>query len=190
MRNVRHLAIPLGLALMVGCATTEPTGLNIPANAIVYEIAPKKLKYDYVDTTVSSTPYTLHWLSDSTYTGFNCIGLVPRAAPDTTGTFVFVFSGTNTGYIKRLQNGTTDTTSAFFLPPLGFDQGTHGNYALDSSGKLKLFWADGTQSRYFDPAAVIRLHNDTLTSDFSFKASGDSVQFSWQVNWVREPRCE
>ena len=190
MLRLTHFGVPIGLILVVGCGSSDLIGLNIPANAIIYEIVGKRLTYDYVDTTQSGNPYILHLLSDTTYTGFNCIGLVPRSSVDTTGTFVFRYQGTNTGLLRQTRNGTTDTTTFYFLPPINYDQGTHGNYALDSSGRLKLFWADGFQSRYFDPSAIIRLHSDTITSDVTFKANGDSVKITWQANWVREPTCE
>ena len=64
-------------------------------------------------------------------------------------------------------------------------QGSHGQYVLDSAGHLKLTWADGNATQYFDPTADLELHGDTLTSRAELSAHADSVHASWSVTWVR-----
>ena len=170
-------------AILAVCAcnkfdTTQPT---IPDGAIVYRFAPTLLRYTGVDTTHN---FDLHltWLPLEPFFGWTCIALSPRTPTDTIGNFVFVILGANTGRVERIDHGLTDTTAGIFIPD---SLGNRGTFAVTSTGQLKLFWTTGVPKRYFDPAASIRLANDTIFSDVVRKSNADSVQDNWQVRWVR-----
>lgn len=178
--------------LAVGACNKDSTAPNpIPPNAIVYQMDARYLTYHLIDTT-GGQRYELTWLRPTpttAFVGYNCLGFVPKSAQDTTGSFYFYYSGPNIGRIERLDQGVTDTTTAYFLPPQGSDQGTRGTYATDSGNLLHLAWANGLQSRYFDPAAVLRISADTIWSDATFSYNGDSTHVQWQVAWIQKETC-
>ena len=190
MRHARVYAF--GFAALAGCVTSHVTGPNIPDGSIVYKIAPLTIQYHYVDVrAVNGGDYELFWLPLAGFTGVNCLGLLPHSAVDTNGTFVFAWAGPNTGSIQRRIGTTIDTVEGKFRTsaPRGPEQGTHGTFAVDATGRLTLLWADGTPSEYFDPSAVIRLSGDTISSSFSVHLFADSLQYSWQVSWIRDTSC-
>jgi len=188
MMSFRRFAVTTAsLALLVACATETET-LHIPDNAIVYKIDPPSLRYEYVDTTAGRV-YLLSWLPAYGFSGVNCIGLIPRTSVDTIGTFVFEAKGANTGRLLRTENGLQDTATAYFLPSNEAPLGTHGTYAIDSSNRLKLFWADGTPTRYFDPSADLRISGDTIRSYSDLRAFGDSLRVQWTVMWTYDIGC-
>jgi hypothetical protein len=78
--------------------------------------------------------------------------------------------------------------TGYFLPQIV--QGSHGHYVVDSAGHLKLTWANGTATQYFDPTADLQLHGDTLTSLAELSALADSVHASWSVTWARTGFCQ
>ena len=180
MRRALLPCLLIGLAACRAIDTSQHV-IVIPDSAIVYRFEHTLLGYTYVDTT---TGFDLHllWLSGEPYAGVNCIALSPHTPTDTVGTFVFVFQGLNEGRILRTDHSVQDTIAGIFLRG---DEGTHGTFALQSSGVLKLNWADGVRSRYFDPKAIIRLSNDTIFSDVVRTSNADSVADSWKVRWVR-----
>jgi hypothetical protein len=185
----RRLLCPVLLAALLGCESsiTAP-GIDMPAGAVVYQMSPWYLTYHYVDSTAVQ-PYELEWLPPSVATpwvGLNCLGFVARTPQDTTGTFVFRYSGANTGRVRHTEAGLTDTLIGYFLPPNA--QGTHGDYVVESSGLLHLTWADGTQSRYFDPTATLHFSGDTLWSDY-VRGTGSTLHVEWHVAWIRQASC-
>jgi hypothetical protein len=183
-RGTLIFAAVLGLAGPAACVKYEPTGLSIPipSNARVYTMVDSILSYHYVDSTHGSSA-ELWWEPQRGFEGFNCIGLVPSSPTDTVGTFVFAFQGRNVGILRERVFLDTTFVTGFFLPSPNL--GTHGSYVLDSAGHLKLTWADGTATQYFDPTADIQLHNDTITSRAELSARADSVHASWSVSWAR-----
>ncbi len=199
IKRARFVAVlAVAASAPAACVTNDVTGPDIPSNAIVYVFGVRTLPlltYTYVDT---SRGLSVHqrWLTDVVfpgttvgYVGVSCIGLVPHASADTFGTFVFQNVGANVGRLQRIEGATTDTVPVSFLP--GVKQGTHGSYSLDTaSGALKLLWADGTPTQYFDPRAAIRLINDSITSRAELSAFADSQHVSWRVTWAHESLCQ
>jgi hypothetical protein len=184
------LTLGAGVCLPAACVTHDSTGPVIPDNAIVYVMSARSLEalqYHFVDTTAGQS-LVLDWLTapPKTFAGANCIGLMPRSATDTVGTFVFVSTGPNIGSLERHLGTTIDTVLGYFLPGQPLTQGTHGGYVVDSAGRLKFTWADGTPTQYFDPSADIRLSNDTILSHAELTARADSMHASWHVSWVRD----
>jgi hypothetical protein len=176
------------LAAPVACLTSDVTGPVFPSNANVYVFSVRTLPllvYSYVDTATGAN-LRQSWLTDRGFAGAACIGLVPHAAvTDTFGTFIFGFNGPNYGEVQEINAGTTDTVVKSFAPLP--DEGTHGNYVVDTtSGQLKLSWADGAQTQYFDPKADIRLIHDTITSHAELSAIADSIHVTWRVTWARD----
>ena len=189
MHLARRFAVAtFSLAVLTGCLSTDNGTVQIPPNAIIYKLDPSLLRYTYTDTTAGNN-YFLTWLPTEAFVGINCLGIVPRSSVDTTGTFVFASNGPNTGRLEHRENATTDTVTAYFLPVSDYAQGTHGTYAVDQTGRMKLFWADGTQSRYFDPSATIRLFGDTIRSVSDIKTRGDSLRVVWDVWWTVDDHC-
>lgn len=189
MSRFRRLLFPVAAAMLFSACLSLTDGFEFPANAIVYKIDPALLSYTFVDQTVQGG-FSLAWLPVEPYIGINCIGLVPKSAQDTSGTFVFGYYGPNTGRIeRRTVAGITDTTTGYFLPATAFSQGTHGTYAVDQTGRLKLFWADGTQTRYFDAGADIRLFGDTIRAVADTRSNADSIRAQWTVYWTFDDVC-
>jgi hypothetical protein len=155
--------------------------VEIPPGYDVFRLQPKLLVYSFVDTTHGMDLH-LKWLPDSAYIGFTCIGLSPRTVPDTTGSFVFSFTGLNIGVLQKVDHGDTNLQAGVFLRG---DEGSRGTYAITSTGALNLFWSNGVRSRYFDNAAVIRMTGDTIFSDVVRRSNADSVQDAWHVAWLR-----
>jgi hypothetical protein len=184
--------LPLVLIAAVAACSHDSTAPNpIPANAIVYQMDARYLRYHYIDTT-RGQHYELTWLPPTpttAFVGYNCLGFVPNAPTDTTGNFYFYYSGPNLGRIERLDQGILDTTTGYFLPPQGSDEGTRGTYATDSSNRLHLVWADGIQSRYFDAGASLQFSADTLFSSIDLSASADSIHVLWRVAWIQKENC-
>jgi hypothetical protein len=181
---MRRIAAATVVLILLACKAVEPP-YTIPAGYEAYRFAPLLLNYDFIDTTTGTNTHYV-WAADPLYLGLNCLALSPRTSPDTTGQFVFVRNGLNQGLMAQYINGVLgDSVIASFFAPL--PPGTKGNYAVTSTGRLNLFWADGTQSRYFDPTAVIRLLGDTIFSDVDLRDNGDSVRAQWNVRWLRNP---
>jgi hypothetical protein len=179
-----------GFAALAGCVGSAMTGPSVPDGSITYRIDPSSIQYHFTDIRVASGgDLELSWLPLLGFTGDNCVALLPRSATDTVGTFVFAYAGPNTGRIARRRGAITDTVPGYFLPAAGSDQGTHGSYAVGATGLLKLAWADGIQTQYFDPGAVLRLVNDTITATADLRFVADSVRYTWHVSWVREAGC-
>lgn len=181
---MRHVSGFTRIAILLALGACKPLDqpvVDIPPGSDVFRLDPSLLAYSYVDTS-TGLDYRLQWLAGEPFAGHNCIGLLPRSASDTIGTFVFVFSGANQGLLERYQSGVVDTTVGSLL--FG-NEGTHGSYALSSTGTLNLIWADGTRSRFFDPSAVIRLSGDTIYSDVDLRFKGDSLRIRWAVRWRR-----
>jgi len=190
MRARFGLAAAILAAAACNKDSTSPQ-IPFPANAIIYQMDASYLTYHLIDTT-GGQRYELTWLRPTpttAFVGYNCLGFVPKSAQDTTGNFYFYFAGPNIGRVERLDQGTTDTTTGYFLPPQGSDEGTHGTYATDSGNRLHLTWADGLQSRYFDPTATLRVSADTIWSDANFSYNGDSTHVQWRVAWIQRQTC-
>lgn len=185
------LVLAVGSLALFGCDGYNDDPIEIPAGALVYIIEPSLIGYEFDDTS-GGRDFHLDWMfaiPEFPFTGRTCFGISPSAATDTIGSFVFRAVGPNEGYVLVRDGAVTDTGLAFFLPPAGSDAGTRGNYLLRSSGQLELSWADGLQSRYFDPAAVLRVSGDSIISDADLSERGDSVRTKWHVVWTRGQSC-
>ena len=159
--------------------------LSIPANYTAYVFDPHIIAYSFVDTSSGNDTH-LSWIGQPNFAGQNCIGLSPRTGGDTTGSYVFTWSGPNIGQLFRVMHGQADTTQGFFLSPAG--EPTHGAYYLTSTGHLNLVPADGPaggDGRYFNTNSVITVSADTIFSDTDIKAFGDSLHANWHVGWVQ-----
>lgn len=182
MPSLRRPALLAALLLAAACKSLDVPVIAIPDGSEVFVMDPTLLNYHFVDSSAVSR-LELTWLPKEPYAGDNCIALKATAPTDTTGTFVFVHNGPNVGRMLRNTAGVTDTVQGIFLSG---HEGTHGTYAVTSSGQLKLFWVDASAARsFFEPAASIRLAGDTVASDVLQKASGDSVSTEWHVRWLR-----
>jgi hypothetical protein len=150
---------------------------------LVYRLQANAIFYDFVDTTAGLN-YRLRWLSDTTFSGLNCLGFRPLSVGADTGTFQFYFEGSNEGLIEENTSGVLDTVIGVFLSG---EEGTHGAYKISATNELTLHWADAGAdiTRYFDPAADIRfVHPDTLRSSADLRFQGDSIRAQWDVRWV------
>lgn len=178
----RYTAPALALLALAACINpVENGGPPIPAGSLVFTFEPSILAYHLADST-NNTHFILDWIPPA-FSGYNCLGLLPNAAPgDTAGSFVFSWSGRNIGFLSRFADGVTDTTTGYFFPAQSL--GTHGSYVIDSSNKMTMSWVDGTRSRYFQPAADIRLRADSIISNVDLKTRGDSIHEVWHVVWV------
>lgn len=187
-RRTIILAACLGLTGLTACVHADLVGLSIaiPAGARVYSMVDSILSYHFVDSTHGNS-FELFWVPKQGFEGHNCIGLVPSAATDTAGTFVFAFLGANRGVLKQRSFLDTTYVTGFFLPA---GVGSHGTYVYDSAGHLKFTWADGTPTQYFDPRADIQLHGDTIRSRAELSVLADSVHASWSVTWARTGTCQ
>ena len=182
MPSLRRPGLLVAFLLIAGCKSLDVPVIAIPDGSEVFVMAPTLLNYHFVDSSVTPR-LELTWLPGEPYAGNNCIALKAATPTDTTGTFVFVFNGPNVGRMFRNLAGVTDTVKGIFRSG---HEGSHGTYAVTSSGQLKLFWADATAGRsYFAPEASIRLAGDTIASDVLRTASGDSVTTEWHVRWLR-----
>jgi hypothetical protein len=176
-----------GVALGLAVAACKSIDLHVPVVEIppgsdMFVMDPGLLNYHFIDSS-GSAKLELTWLPLEPYAGSNCLALLPSGPGDTVGTFVFGVFGANVGRQLRIDHGTMDTTAAIFLSG---HEGTHGSYVAHSNGSLNLNWADASPGRsFFDAAAAIRLHGDTIASDIFTKASGDSVSAEWHVRWLR-----
>jgi hypothetical protein len=187
---MRRLATLFALLLLADCKSLDVPMVVIPDGALVYRIEPTLITYLFTDTT-HLTDVHLRWITDAPppqmpLAGWNCIALSPNTPTDTTGSFVFAFVGPNIGRLEQTVQGVTDSINGYLLRG---DQGTGGNFVVHSSGQLTLNWHDGTRSRFFDPAASIRLANDTIFSDADLRDRGDSVRAQWKIRWVRALDC-
>jgi hypothetical protein len=172
-------------AALCACVKQEnPIAPVIPPGAIVYGLDATSIAYHYRDTT-KNNDYELAWLPGLGFSGTNCLALSLAQPTDTTGSFIFYTTGSNTGAIQRRIATVTDTVTGFLLPSSATPLGTHGNFAVNGTGLLTLSWANGTASRYFDPAAVMTLRSDTITSTVNLSLAGDSVHVHWRLSWLR-----
>lgn len=184
--------VPLcALAVLAACKDLSVPVVTIPEGSLVYRIEPSILVYDFVNIT-STADLHLSWITDPpppvvALAGWNCIALLPLSVTDTIGTFVFAAVGPNLGRLQRTTLGVTDTINGLLLVGT---EGTRGSFALTSAGTLKLFWSDGQQTRFFDPAATLRLANDTIFADADLRERADSTRVEWQVRWVRALDCK
>jgi hypothetical protein len=189
MKRARYVAaLAAVVAAPVACLTNDSTVPVFPSNANVYVFSVRTLPllvYAYVDT-ASGVNLHQRWLTDRGFAGAACLGLVPHTAvTDTFGTFIFGYTGPNIGEVEEHNNGTIDTVLKYFAPVPS--EGTHGSYNLDTtSGRLKLSWADGTPTQYFDPSSDIRLIRDTITTHAELSAFADSIHATWRVTWAHE----
>lgn len=182
-----------GLATIVVAAGCLGDGPELPGGPpftdehIIFQLKPSMLGYFFVDTSrVGSVQLnlTLRWLPDTSFTGFNCIGFLPRSDTDTIGDFAFYFIGPNQGLLERTSNGVTDTVVGNFLTGL---EGTRGTYAVNSANEVTLFWSDADGlARYFDPVAQLSFIGDTLRSVAEISHKADSIHASWNVTWIRD----
>jgi len=186
---VRRLTLPLlAFAIVAACSSLEgPKQVEIPEGAFIYKFAPGLLTYEGVDSTLGGH-FEFTWLSGEAFFGANCLAFLPTTPTDSTGSFVFAWSGQNIGRVERRSNGVPlDTVTGYFMatdPP-----GTHGSYAVSSTGALTLNWADGARNRYFAPTASLRLVTDTVEAFADIKARGDSIRDQWHVYWVASTSC-
>lgn len=189
MRAFR-LPVVAAFLLAAGCGSiADGSGSpTIPDGSTIFKLEPALLQYHYVDTSGINN-VTLTWLPSQGFVGYNCLAFKPNTPTDTTGTFVFAWNGQNTGRVQRESPGILDTLQAFFFPPTASPLGTHGTYVTDSSGKVKLTWADGVRSRYFQDAADIRFSGDSVISKVDVKAVGDSIHEQWTVYWIYDFSC-
>ena len=187
----RLLARAVMCAALMACSGTDiPTDLphqqNIPAGAIIFKFDPAQLAYEFHDTTQGHDTH-LFWLQGRGFSGINCVAFSPRSGPaDTIGTFVFAARGPNTGFLERHDFAAVDTTTAYFLTG---NEGSRGTYLIDATNQVHLFWSNGEQSRYFDPAAVLHIAGNDLTSNVTLSLSGDSVVVRWGVVWTQNDFC-
>lgn len=189
IKRARYVAaIAAVIATPAACVTGDNTLPVFPSNAAVYVFGVKTLPllvYTRVDTT---TGIKLHqrWLTDRGFVGAACLGLVPHTAvTDTFGTFLFGYYPPAVGQVEEINSGVTDTALKSIQPLT--PEGTHGAYAVDTtSGHLKLVWADGTPSQYFDPSADIRLVRDTITIHAELSAFADSVHVTWRMTLAHD----
>lgn len=176
-------ALLLGACKSLDQQVTVPV-LTIPAGYTAYVFDPAQVSYTFVDTSSTGGDMHLAWISQPAFVGTNCIGLSPRIGVDTTGSFVFTYSGPNVGQLARLVHGQLDSTIGYFLGT----EGSHGTYYATSTGRLNLVFADGLaggDGRYFNGNSVIRLAGDTIASDTDIKLKGDSVHAVWHVDWLK-----
>ncbi|MFI5279595.1 MAG: hypothetical protein ACHQU1_03790 [Gemmatimonadales bacterium] len=183
------LALAAAAGAPAACLSSDSSLPVFPSNAAVYVFNDSTLPllvYNFTDT-ASGANLHQHWLLDRGFAGAACIGLVPHAAvTDTFGTFLFGYYPPAIGEVKDSNaiNGVVDTLLKTFIALPA--EGTHGTYAVDTAtGRVKLNWADGTPSQYFDPSADIRLIRDTLTTHAEISAFGDSIHVTWRVTWAR-----
>lgn len=179
--------LAVSLAALGGCLGDTMTGLDLPAGTAAFQLVVDTVHtsfhlVDTASTTGARFDYELTWLPQLGFGGTNCIGLLAHSPTDTTGSLYFVSTGSNYGVARRRNNAVTDTT---FFGILFQGQGSRGGYAVNSSGKLVLTWADGSGIQFFDPAADIQLHGDTITSHAELSYLADSVHYSWRMMWVR-----
>lgn len=167
----------------IGLDQFDDTPFPIPAGSIVYTFKSTLLRYNRLDSSIVPVE-ELTWLPTEPFSGFNCIGLLPGASGDSSGTFAFSHGGLNVGRMLRRLGTTTDTVAGLLLT--GFE-GNHGTYLIQPSGSLSLVFADAqTGSRqFFGPDAVIRLAGDTIASDVNVSASGGLETLLWSVRWLR-----
>jgi len=185
---MRRCAVTLA-ALLAGClGATETKSPVIPDGTPVYRIDESQLFYAFRDTS-AGRDIILSWLNTPTVApllGYNCLGMLPDGLGDSTGTFIFAWNGPNTGFVERWIGTTADTAVAYFFPPEGSDQGTEGSYVVNSAGELTLNWANGIQSRYFQPGAILTFRTDTIVSVVDVLSRGDSIREQWRVVWTLE----
>ena len=165
--------------------------LQIPAGYTAYVFDPGHIGYSFVDTSSTGGDLHLAWIGQERclagvvcFVGTNCVGLSPRTGADTSGSFVFTYSGPNQGQLARLMHGQLDSTVGYFLG----SEGSHGTYYATSTGRLNLVFADGLaggDGRYFNSNSVIRLSGDTIVSDTDIKLKGDSLHVVWHVDWLK-----
>jgi hypothetical protein len=158
--------------------------IHIPSGYIAYVFDPSLIAYTFVDTSAAGGDLHLAWVSQPSFVGTNCVALSPRLGADTSGSFVFTYSGPNVGQLARLMHGQLDSTIGYFIGT----EGSHGTYYATSTGRLNLVFADGLaggDGRYFNSNSVIRLAGDTIASDTDIKLKGDSVHAVWHVDWVK-----
>ncbi len=186
---VRRLSPPLlALALAVACnALDGPERVDIPEGASIYKLAPTIMSYEGVDSTQGGH-FAFTWLAGETFFGTNCLAFSPTPAASTSGSFVFFWTGENSGRVERRSSGAVlDTVQGFFMAV--DEPGTHGTYDVNASGALTLNWANGSRNRYFDPTATLRLSGDTVESVADLRARGDSIRDQWHVYWITSPSC-
>lgn len=181
----RRPALVMALLAVAACGNDAPAGPPFGPGDVVYRIVPRSIVYDYIDTTAGLN-YQLRWLSDTTFSGLNCIGFRPNSVGADTGSFQFYFNGSNQGLLEENTSGSLDTVPGAFLSG---EEGTHGAYKINALQELTLYWADGgTITRYFDPAADLRfVHPDTLRSTADLRFQGDSIRAQWDVRWSARP---
>lgn len=184
MTKIRAFAAVAAVVTAGACTETTPTGPELPPWASEFVFFHPHLSYLYVDSS-PGTDLRLEWSGDTTYSGWNCLLFAPTTAGDSTGEFFWVIRGFNRGRMLRTQFGVEDSLDAFLLPPSGL--GTRGTFLASASGAVTLDWADGTPSRYFDPAANIRIEGDTIFSDVTLNFADGFVQ--WRVGWLRVSSC-
>jgi hypothetical protein len=190
----RH-RLPWALALaLAACSTldvqeTLPVQEQIPANAFaVYVLEPSLIAYLHTDSTTAGQGLKLRWVHvpGVSFAGYNCVALSRQSPSDTVGTFVFVARGANLGVLERTRPEGVDTIAGYFIAA---GQGSRGSWALDSQNRLRLFWNNGTPSRYFDPAAAQRISADSLIADADLREVGDSIHTIWHVVWRQQGPC-
>ena len=189
------LAIAVAVGAPAGCLTKDSSIPVFPSNARVYVFNDSTLPllvYNFIDT-ASGANVRQHVLVDRGFAGAICLGLIPKmAVTDTFGTFMFAYYPPAIGEVVDSNAGTIDTILKVFIP--NQYMGSKGAYAVDTAtGKVKLTWADGTPSQYFDPAADVRLIRDTLTTHAEISAFADSIHATWRMTFTHsvclpEPR--
>jgi len=190
LKPFRNLVWAVTLSAGAGCLGSEPELPSWPPfqeGDIVFRMEPRLLGYYFRDTSSTNAgqrDITLRWLTDTVYTGYNCIGFRPRSETDTIGQFFFYYFGPNEGLLEQTVSGSVDTVIGRFLTGL---EGTRGNYAVNSQNQLRLFWEDAkAEARYFDPSAQLTFIGDTLRSVADLSHKADSIRAQWNVSWVRD----
>jgi hypothetical protein len=181
----------IAAVLAAGACTENPQEtINLPAWGSSYVFFFPHLRYFYLDTATENS-VLLKWEGSvdnvHTFVGWNCLLFAPTAAGDSTGTFYFVVRGANRGRLHYELAGTLqDSLDAYLLPP-SQSIGTTGSFVTHSSGGLLLNWANGTPSRYFDPAANLRFEGDTIFSDVTINFESGFV--TWRAGWILAEFC-
>src|SRR5690348_246144 len=107
MGRLRQIAAGTAILVLAACKSLDVPVTPIPEGSVQFVFDPSKLFYDFYDST-SNNRLRLIYLNDQPYAGTNCIALVPSAATDTVGEFVFASVGQNIGRLLREDHGFID----------------------------------------------------------------------------------
>ncbi len=156
---------------------------------LTFQIDPTSLIYHYIDVrSGDTTQYDWTWNPNRGYYGTACLrfSTTDSLHIDSTGTFQFFMSGTNSGYMDRrvVGPGVSITDSVVGNVFYGCE-GDGGTYRLNADSSITYTWANGDLHWMFNPSALHKLRADTIASSFAQSAYADSVRSSMRFNWVR-----